>query len=82
MLTPGAAVEEIEEIKEDLMSECKNYGHVMKIKVRGACELMAQFVSSSGAKAASGALNGRMFDGRQLGVSLISEADFLSNDAP
>ena len=80
MITEGLPKEEIDEIKEDLESECKNHGRVVGVSVVGHY-LMVRFDGSLAASAALTTLNGRMFDGRQLSVCLISEAELQSNHA-
>lgn len=82
MLTPEelANATEREEVKEDVVEECKIFGAVRSIKVpvshNPSCGIFVQFEQPSSAAATVAALRGRKFDGRVVGVDLISETEF------
>lgn len=78
MLTAGMPKDEVDETMEDLREECLNHGPVSSVKLVGT-DLLVRFDSPLAASSASTAINGRLFDGRQLAVVVIAEPEFLSN---
>ena len=82
MLTAAELVsaEERTAIKEDVAEECSKFGRVEAIKVpvsdNVSCKVFVRFDTIEAARAAMAALDGRMFDGRQISVGSLSLADF------
>ena len=72
--------EERTAIKEDVAEECSKFGRVEAIKVpvsdNVSCKVFVRFDTIEAARAAMAALDGRMFDGRQISVGSLSLADF------
>lgn len=81
MLADDTDAEEVEEIKEEVMDECRKYGNVVSVHMDPAQGfIFVEFGSARASKRAQTRLDGRSFDGRTIRCRYYPLEAYLRRD--